>query len=219
MDFGTVQQNLNDLPGTFKREGAPYTQWVDALTTLLFFFTNAADSMIAEATDFAAAQFGWADVWGEVFQIQRLPNEGTPTYKQRIKNILTANHVTPLAMTSWLNVINQVNGLIIENLPNVGYNITLPAGLTSTRVQQIIAGLGMVRPAGVPFTVNTLGIGTYLDSINFLNTERVTGSYLSGGTSNIGLTISAGTNNSVPLIPDLLFVDPTINNPAITAPL
>lgn len=218
MDYLTVQQNLNDLPNTFKRLGQPYTQWIDALTSMLFIYCFAADTTMAEAGDIQAAQFGWVDVWGETFQIQRLPNEGTPTYLQRIRNILSANHVTPLAMAYWLTVIDQVNAVVTENLPSVGYSVTLPTSLNATQIAQIIAGLGMVRPAGVPFTASTLGIGTYLDTINFLDTQYVTGSYLSQGTTNVPLTISAGTNNSTPLIPDLIFVDPTIN-PTITTPL
>jgi hypothetical protein len=211
MDFPTIQANLNDLPGTFTRLDQPYTQWIDALSAGLLRGCSSSDAIQAQASSFQNANFGWADTWGAVFNLQRRPGEATPTYKTRVQNTLLANHVTPTAMLNWLATIENITALITENLPNVGYSITLPATLSLPQILMIVANLANVRPAGVPFTVNSQAIGSYLDTVDFFDAARVTGSYLGAGVSAVTLGLTGGTNNATPLLPDLLLIDPTIN--------
>lgn len=211
MDFPQVQAQLNDLPQTFKRYDAPYTQWVDALTSALQIYTQAVDSLLAQL-NFRNAAYSWNDAWGAITNVQRRSNESDVVYKARIQNTILAKHASPVAMLAWLSTIEMVtNALLTEAFPTVGYTITLPASLTTATITQILQNLNVVRPAGVPFNVLIQSGGTYLDTVNYMDAPRTTGAYFAGASAPYPLGLGAGQNNAVSLLPDLLFVDPTIN--------
>lgn len=210
MDFPAVQNQINDLPRTFKRDGAPYTNYVDAVTAGLFLFTQGVDGMM-DQTDFAKAAYGWLDVWGLVLGIPRRMNEPDPTYRARIQNVILAPHGSPVAILSWLTLIEGIQAELLEALPALGYTITLPPNLTPDQITAILTNLARVRPAGVPFNVLVFATGTFLDTVNYLDAARVTGQYLGGSTTAYTLSIPAGTPNTVAGLPDLLLTDPTIN--------
>ena len=213
MDFALVEQQLNDLPATFKRDGAPYTQVVDSLAALLDRYTNASDGSINQVADFSGAQFGWLDIWGLLFGLPRQANEADQLYGPRIQYEVMAGNGTPVGMAYWIRAVWRVSATIVEALPALGYSITFPASVTDTQIAEILASLSRVRPAGVPITsVSRLGTGLYVTTINFLGASRVTGAYITGGTTGLGFILYPATNNAEPILPDILLTDPVLNS-------
>lgn len=210
MDFQEVEKQLNDLPATFRRQGAPYTQYVDALSAAMTRLTMPADGQIAQG-DFTKSVDGWLDTWGEIVGILRGNNSPNQTYKAQMQYAVTARGGPPLAIVAWVLAIFGLLIEIIENLPQVGYVLVFPATLTTAQIQQIIASIGYVRPAGVPFSIETSNLGTFLRTVNFISAPKITGAYLATGTTTIGLGLGPATNNSPPLIPTEYLTDPTLN--------
>jgi hypothetical protein len=204
----TLQQ-LNDLPSTFTRPGAPYTEWIDALNAGMACFAGAADSTLAQT--FSAAQFGWLDVWGAIFSIQRNANESDGAYRVRITFTLLAWVGTVPAIQAWgLEILNTPIE-VTENVGSVGYSLTFPASLTTSQITLFLASLVRVRPAGVPFTIAQAQVGLFLDTINYLDEYAVVGGYLSEGALAEEANIGALTNSTQPLLPEYYFADPTLN--------
>lgn len=210
MDFPTVQQYLNDLPNTFKRPGAPYTQLIDSISAALARFTTGSDGVMAQ-TIFGSAQYGWLDIWGLIANVVRRPNEADAVYQARILNTLIAPHTTPVALFVWLQFIEGVTAIIVENLPSVGYAITLPPTLLLAQLEQIVLNLAYVRPAGMPFVAQQQTGGTFLNTVDYTDLARATGEFLGGASTNLGIVLPASTNNATPLLPSLLMTDPTLN--------
>lgn len=210
MNFDQAQVLLNDLPATFKRLGAPYTQWLDALTTALATHTESSDALLGQL-DFATAQGGWVDVWGSLAGIPRRPGESTIRYKARIQTMVLATRATPVAILAWLKEIELADAELAESLPTPGYTVQLPATLTAAQVQQILDALAYVRPAGVPFNITSTGGGTYVSTVNYLGAPRTTGAYLAGNSISTTVVLEASTNNFTGILPDLLFQDPLLN--------
>lgn len=204
----TLRQ-LNDLPATFTRPGAPYTQLVDAFNAGMSSFTGASDATIAQT--FGTAQFGWLDVWGEIFDIQRIAGEADGVYRTRVSNTLLAWVGTVPSLEQWGTEMLGVTISVTENVGTVGYNIEFPGTLTTSQITNFLTSLARVRPAGVPFTVTQQSIGLYLDTINYLDAYEVVGAYLTSDGDTVTPNIAALTNSAVPLLPEYYFQDPTLN--------
>jgi len=218
MNFAQVQQVLNDLPATFLRQGAPFTQLTDSLTDGEALYTQAADGILAQ-TGFAIAGAGWLDLWGLLFGVPRESNEADSFYRSRIVFTVTSGNGTALGIQLWILIVWRVQVTVTENLPNLGYTVTFPATVTQAQIQQIMAALGRIRPAGVPITgVFALSGAAVLQTVNFLSAPRVTGAFMSSNSESapLGVSIPAATNNAQPLIPDLYLTDPTLN-PSLAA--
>lgn len=212
MDFQQIQDQIEDLPQTFKRYDAPYTQWSDALTSALRVFGFAVDSLLTMVSSFDAAEDSWIDAWGSLGNVIRRTNESDAVYQPRIQNTVLAKHASPVAMLTWLSVIEMVsNATLAERGASLGYSITLPQTLTTAQIQQIIMNLNVVRPAGVPFNIFIQTGALYLDTVNYLDSPRITGAYLGNSSNAFTLPLGAGQNSSQSILPDLLLVDPTIN--------
>ncbi|MDE2233356.1 MAG: hypothetical protein KGJ90_04580 [Patescibacteria group bacterium] len=210
MNFQQVQAQINDLPNTFKRIGVPYTQFIDALTAALYIMTMGVDGMVAQGS-FPAAAYGWLDAWGLLFNIQRGNNQPDQSYSKQIQYTVNVSGGPPLYIVAWILAIFGVSVQIQENIPDLGYVLTFPQGLTQAQITTIIASLSYVRPAGVPFVVEQANIGLYPDTINFINGVRVTGSWISGGEVEVPLGIGSTVNNAPVSVPTLLLTDPTLN--------
>lgn len=217
MNFSQAQQNLNDLPSTFKRLNAPYTQWVDSLTSAIVRGTSAIDALNNQVTQISNAQFGWLDIWGLLFGIPRLTGEPDSHYLARIQYEVTAGAGTPCAIVNWIYAVWGISVTLTESFPAVGYSLKFPATLTLAQINIIVNSLVKIRPAGIPFTVQSAAIsspdGPYLTTINFLNAPRTTGAFV-GGEGEISpsstLTLNPSTNNSQPLLPDIFLNDPAL---------
>lgn len=210
MDFASIQAILNDLPPTFTRPGAPYTQLVDAETGALVAYTLGADGTAAQATSFANAQDGWLDVWGLIAGVPRQDGEANAPYATRISETLLAWVGTLPALQRWLDLFAP-GGQVAESLTGLGYIITLPATMSTAQADAFLATLNRVRPAGVPFTINAGNNGLFLGTVNVLGEGRMQGAYLSTSTTSTVLALSPLTNNAAPLLPTLYLTDPSLN--------
>lgn len=210
MNFAAIAGVLNDLPGPFKRPGAPYTQLIDAGTGALLPFAAGADGMVAQGQSLSNAQDGWLDVWGLIAGVPRNPAEANAPYRARIAETLLAWVGTPAAVQTWLNLFAP-GGTMTENDPGPGYTITLPSGMPAAQISAFVVTLARIRPAGVPFVVNGTVNGLFLGTVNFLGEGRVQGAYLSNGGGALPLGLSAMTNSAAPLLPTLYLSDPSLN--------
>jgi hypothetical protein len=209
--FPNVLAQLNDLPSTFKRVGPPYTNLMDSLASELALFVGGAASEVTQLT-FASALDGWLDVWGLIFDVLRQTNESNTAYQARISETVLAWVGTVPALQAWLALFTPGGSLIETGGGQLGYAINLPASMTTSQVTAFLATLSRIRPAGVPFTVNTVSAGLYLGTVEFLgNNGLMAGAYLSSYGTSFALTFAANTNNATPQLPDLYFVDPTLN--------
>lgn len=211
MDFITVQGQLNDLPNTFKRPDQTYLQLIDSMSALLYRFTQGADGTDTQLA-FQNAQYGWLDVWGLLMGIPRMQSEAGANYLARIMFEVLAGAGPPAQIQNWIAVVYQVQATVTENFPSIGYTITFQSTVSAAQAQQIVAGLSYVRPAGVPITgVFIVGVGTVLETVNFLAAASVVGAYLGGGLQPVALALGSTTNNATPIIPTLFLTDPTLN--------
>lgn len=214
MNYATVRAQLLDLPKTFLRPGLPFLQWIDALTAGMFRDTAGVDGISQQISNFGNARFGWLDIWGLLFNVPRQANEADAAYKARIAYEVTAGAGTPVGIAYWILKLWGVNATIQENLPAVGYNIEFQGSLTTSQITAILISLGRIRPAGVPFTVNSASsAGLYLNTVNFTNAPKVTGAYLAGSSGTADLGLGPATNNAAPILPTL-FLQDAILNPA-----
>lgn len=213
MNFQQVQAVLNDLPATFKRPSVPFVQWTDADTAGAYRGAGAADGIAAQVQTFDQAQYGWLDVWGLLFNVPRLGDEADSRYKATIPYVVTAGAGTPVGIAKWINAVWGVSVTVQEQLPAVGYSINFPAGLSTSQIAQIVASLGRIRPAGVPFTIGQIASnGLYLTTINFAGgAPDVTGAFLAGATAGGVLPLGPGTNNAAPIVPTVFLTDPGLN--------
>ena len=210
MNFSTVQNVLTDLPPTFQRQQAPYTQFIDSLTSALVRGTSAIDALNNQVASVANAQFGWLDIWGLLFGLPRLSNEADSHYLARIQYEVVAGAGTPCAIVNWILAVWGINAVLTDSASGTGYTLKLPNTLTTMQINLIVNSLVRIRPAGVPFTVqgtSTGGGGPFLTTINFLNAAKTTGAFVGGeGSSNV-LVLNASTNNAQPLLPDIFLTD------------
>lgn len=90
MNFQAVLAQLNDLPATFRPNGNPYAQFINALASAQSLFTVGADATMAQAASFNGAIDGWIDVWGLLFGVPRNQTEGNIPYATRIAETVLA---------------------------------------------------------------------------------------------------------------------------------
>lgn len=211
MIFDQILAQLNDLPTTFRRTGLAYGQLTDALANGLDGYTEAADATFAQIDTFDNAVWGWLDVWGLLLNIPRYDNESDILYKPRIRNTLLAWVGTLPALQMWGLLFFGQPVQVNERLPNFGYDIIVPPGVPLENIQQFIASIKRIRPAGIPFTVAEQVGSLYLDTINYFDDGEVVGDYLDDGAKNIDLGNGVITGNALPLLPDIYFNDPTMN--------
>lgn len=220
MNQNDIYLRLGDLPATFRRNDQVYANWIDSLAAALLLFCQASDNLQGVQTNFENASNQWLDCWGELCGVKRRSNESNFAYQNRIWETLLAPRDSAVAIESWISIVENVAAEVVELTPKaVGYNILFPPSQLLANVIRIITNLVYVRPAGVPFYCFYTQGSIYLNTINYLAGTftlnpaigRVTGAYL--GSNGIPITFSIGstTNNTVSLLPNLFFVDPTLN--------
>lgn len=212
MDFPTILARLNDLPNTFTRQGAPYTQLMDSIALSLAEYSLSMDATTAQIQNFSGPPLdGWLDVWGLLFGVPRNSNEANSSYSTRITRVVLAWVGTLPAIQAWVNFYAP-GGSVVDNAPSgVGYTITIPSTMTAQQILYFLTSLNRIRPVGVPFTVQQIVGGLFLGTDEFLGLGLVQGSYLANGIITLSLPQGPSTANSVPIIPTLYIDDPTLN--------
>lgn len=208
MNFADIAGILGDLPTTFTRVGHPYDQFIDSVTTALARYTTTADGVQTQIATFPGAVDGWLDTWGLLWSLPRQVNEANSAYATRIQETVLAWMGTLPAIQTWLSLFAS-GGTVQENT-GLGYNINLPAALTPSQVLNFLVSLNRIRPAGVPFTVNQIGVGTYLGTIDFLGDGAMVGDYFALGTQSLALPLGATQLSALPLLPLLFLTDPSL---------
>jgi len=214
MLFSDVLTQLNSLPGTFLRPGPQFAEIQDAKAAGLFHFTNASDGLVNQIQSFTNATGVWLDAWGKLFGVPRDNGEIDSAYVNRVKAILTAGCGTPVAITLFVQLSLNILATVSEDFTDCAWFLVLNTPLSPAAFQQLIVNLKYVRPAGVPclrLQENSQG-GLFAGTVDYFNAPRVTGAYLKTPSQAFSVaTISAYTNNSVPLLPTTFLTDPTLN--------
>jgi len=210
MNFPAVLATLSDLPDTFKRQGPPYTQFIDSLADSLALYTLGADATFAQATSFVNAIDGWMDIWGLLFGIPRDINEANALYRTAIQSTVLAWVGTVPALQAWMNLFAP-GGVVVENTGGVGYVLLFSGATTLAQIQSFLRLFNRIRPAGVPFQIQQAGLGLYLGTEEYLGDGRVVGNYLTSLASSVPFGLPPSTPNAVPLLADLLLVAPILN--------
>lgn len=210
MDFNTVQQRLGDLPTTFLRQGNVFAAWEASQAYQLSQYTYGADSIIPQ-TSFSSANYGWLDVWGELFDILRNNNEGNQTYQNRISFTLQSPVGTLYAIKAYSTFYFGYPTTVTENTSGVGYTITIPNLPSLSGMPQYLINLERIRPAGIPFSVIQTFESNFLNTFQYVGGQNWAGAYLGGGNINILTTIPEPITNSQPLLPSILLTDPSLN--------
>ncbi len=212
MDFPSVLATLDDLPDTFKRQGAPYTQLMDSLASSLALYTLGVDATMGQVASFSNAIDGWIDIWGLLFGIPRGQNQSNAAYKTAIQSILSAWVATVPAIQAWMNLFAP-GGTVVENNSGSGYVLQFSGATTLAQIQAFLTLFNRIRPVGVTFSITQAGLGLYLGTEEFTGDGRVVGNYLTSLSTSVGLLLGPSTPNSVPLLATLIITDPTISPP------
>ena len=125
MDFPSVEAQLNDLPTTFTRPTAWYTQLIDSVSMGLCRFTLGEDATLAQVSAFDLAIDGWLDLWGLLWGVPRNDEEANSTYATRIQRTVLAWVGTLPAMQAWVKFYAS-GGTVTENPSGLGYVLNLP---------------------------------------------------------------------------------------------
>lgn len=166
MHFFDALSRLNDLPATFRRPDLAYNQLMSSVAAALTLLTEA-DTALLNQTDYNNSTAGWIDVWGDLPGILRRAGEADDTFHARLPAMLLAWRDSAVAIQTWLRTVENTASIVVENLPVLGYKISVPATLPPATIDQIIKELAYVRPAGVPFNFYVQTGGTFLGTVDY----------------------------------------------------
>jgi hypothetical protein len=217
MDYLTVLSRIGDIPATFLRNGNPFTAWQTAQALQLSEFSYGSDALVPQMT-FTSSNFGWLDVWGELFGIPRNPDEANSVYQNRITETLKSPVGTLYAIRAYGFLYFGKQITVLENLSGLGYIINLPTNIDVDAVPQFIINLERIRPAGVPFTLELLTNNAFVNSFQYLNGQSFAGTYLGGNLLSSLYNIPEPITNSQPILPSLLITDPILSNTLAVPP-
>ena len=211
MDSQQVANIIADLPSPFKRPGSVYIAIQLALALPLAAYTTGSDN-IASSLVIGNAKWRILDLLGTIWGIKRLGNEDDIAYKTRFLAIYSAQYGTANGIVQFLHdAFNLTATVSNANLGSyAGYNIAFDSPVISTAPTTIAGQLKWVRPAGVPFNMNTIATGLFLNTINYLGAASVTGAYLANSLIALPFSLAPNTNNAYNLLPQSFFTDPAV---------
>ena len=212
MQWADIAYQLGDLPDTYKRSGTTYEWVMNSLTAALDRYTSSSNGIV-NMTTFANAQGKWLDFWGQLLGgIARLNDQTDADYMALITQTILEGKGPPVAILDYVSLIYGIKASITENFPSVGWYLKFGSSFPQSQYNQLALTLGNVRPAGVPFTpFYVLGGGLYLNTINYLGRDRVTGSYIGQPVTTFSFQIPNSTNNVTSSLPTVFLSDPTVN--------
>jgi hypothetical protein len=215
MNFNDVENQLEDLPGTFKRFGPIFAGLIQSLSAALARSTRAIDQLSPMLYP-NTAKWGWLDAIGKLYGIPRNQFETDPQYRTRLLGTLTATHGTPSSIVNFIHLALNLNSSITENFDLVSYQINFTNPPNQQTLQKVAVTINWVRPAGVPFLpLFEVRGGLFLNTLNYYGVRKVTGSYLGRPSATVDITLAANTNNPKPLLPTTYLSDPYITGTAL----
>ena len=210
MNFTDVQNQLDDLPLTFKRFGPIFAGLILSLTAAIARNTIPIDQLPPNL-NLQTAKWGWLNAIGKLYGIQRNQYETDPQYRTRLFGTLTATHGTPDSIVNFIKLALNINSSITENFDLASYQINFTSPPSIQTLQQVAIAINWVRPAGIPFLpFFQIKGGLYLNTLNYLGVRQVTGSYLSRTSVSININLAPNTDNPKPLLPTTYLTDPYI---------
>ena len=210
MNFTDVQNQLDDLPLTFKRFGPIFAGLILSLTAAIARNTIPIDQLPPNL-NLQTAKWGWLNAIGKLYGIQRNQYETDPQYRTRLFGTLTATHGTPDSIVNFIKLALNINSSITENFDLASYQINFTSPPSIQTLQQVAIAINWVRPAGIPFLpFFQIKGGLYLNTLNYLGVRQVTGSYLSRPSVSININLAPNTDNPKPLLPTTYLTDPYI---------
>lgn len=211
MDYAAILRQINSLPFTFLRSGPTFGFVQNSRAAALFRYGNASDGLV-DALTFSKASGVWLDAWGQLFTIPRNSRESDTSYVARIPATLVSGKGTPVAIAMYLLTAFGYTVEVTESFADVRWELNFDVPIDEEIFREIAAGLGYVRPAGVPGLafVGVAG-GMYVGSVNYLGAPKITGAYMLSPHGESRFNLSAFTNNTKPLLPTTFMTDPTIN--------
>lgn len=217
MQWANIQSQLENLPGTYLRQGTTFEWLQNSYIYGMERFCNAMDGTMAQLT-FNNAQWRWLDTWGILFGVERNNNETDEHYRTRITNTVQAYHGTPNAIVAYMADSLGLNATVAENFNDPAWFFTLQSLIPTSEYNSLATQLATVRPAGIPFNpMYVLSGGIVLNTINYLSSApKVTGAYLGSPTTAFYFSIPSSTNNTRPQLPTTYLSDPTLN-PSLAA--
>lgn len=208
MLFSVIQERLGDLPASFLRSGDVFAAWQLSQALQLLEYCQGADGLVPQSY-FGSADYGWLDVWGELFGIPRNNNEANSVYQARITSTLMSPVGTVYAIQAYSTAYFGSTVTVTENLPAAGYTISLPAAAMNRNTYLI--NLQKIRPAGVPFSFVQSLESFYFNTFSYFNGQYDGAFYYGGSNSTLSITIPEPIDNEQPLLPDILITDPILN--------
>jgi len=199
MDFTDVQNQLSDLPLTFRRFGPVFAGLIQSLTAAIA-RTTIPEDQLAGQTNLQVAKWGWLDAIGKLYGIQRNQYETDPQYRARLFGTLTAWHGTPQAIVNFIQLALNINTSISENFSLASYQINFNSPPSTQTLTQVAIAINWVRPAGIPFLpLFSINGGLYVNTLNYLGAKQVTGSYFSRPGASITINLAPNTDNPKPI--------------------
>jgi hypothetical protein len=210
MNFSDVLNQIEDLPDTFKRPGPIFNAIVTSLAAILSRQTSALDQLVVNL-NLQNARWGWLDTFGKFYGINRNGQESDVLYRARILGTLTAPHVTPIAIASFVNLALGLVVTVTENFLNTTYQLNFLSPPSLVTIQQVANAINYVRPAGVPFLpLFMITGGLSLHTCGYFRTQQVTGSYFTAGKTSLNINIAQSTNSPQTKLPTNYLSDPLI---------
>lgn len=215
MNYNQVLTQINTLPSTYTRTGPLFGNLMSSFAYGVSRYTESVDYMMNSNQSISTMSVMWLNFIGTFVNVPRNNNTTTAQYQNQIQSVIAEPQGTPVAILKYLNN-NNILATYSDNFSGpgdfskIGWSVSLETPYKS--VSQLALSLARVRPAGVPFTINTLSGGLYVNTINFIGNIGTTGQYLSSPFTNQTFTIPATTNNIRINIPTRFLTDTTLNN-------
>lgn len=211
MTYDEALQVILSQPKTFQRVGPNYDAWQISEMSAIARFVSGDDSVISQVSSLTTSTGKWLDTFGQLMGVSRRERERDSLYAARVQNTCLANHCAPNCIMSFLSLSLDITTTVTENLPEVGWNLSVTNSSVLVDEASLSEALVRVRPAGVPFQYEYPSGGLYMTTNVFRNRPLGYGAFYSANTKTKTPTLGGATNAATSLLPTPFLTDPTIN--------
>jgi hypothetical protein len=213
MDNRSVIDILRGVPYTFVSDQPNFLNFFQTLSQTLTQFTTGNDALTTQLL-FKTALGKSLDTFGGLLGNPRENGESDTQYINRILTDYNGPFGTLSAIQTFIQNLYSVPVSVVSTGTGGGYKISFLSPLQDSIYQIIAENLVWIRPAGVPFFPFTIvGGGSYLTTVNYFGSPRITGSYLSLPSNfTFPFSLQPNTNNIINKYPVIIFTDPVLQN-------